>query len=829
MAVFWLFLSKLLSFCILKFRAETRFDAHQSRYVYNEVGQLTQQIDNPQLPRHKQHHIMMDYDLIGQLTARHSSHYPEIIGQESSKPVRPQYHRVRYEYDEIGQLTSAVNPNSRTTLAYDAGGRLITETLISHLTQDGAYQAREHTLTHDYDALGNRTSTTLPDGKVINQLYYGSGHLYNQSLYDPSTDEHIELRHSERNKLHLEISREQGALSSRYHYDPMGRLTTQQSNRDQHLTIQRDYHYDALGQLTHLSGHSVINQGNKNTQPSLNTQTSFKRNHQYQYDAQGRLTEHKLTDYQNHTGITEVFAFDPASNRVPVKAGDNADKITQTDTPKSEQGRPRELIQNNQRIRYTYDSHGRVLYKTTEVANNPDTAPRTALQLQYNANNELEKSLRTQYQDNSIVKTLTEYHYDAFGRRIAKHSETRNFIQSKDQLTQSRQTQYQHTHMLWDSDLPIQEYTNTHVYTTIYDQGSFVPIARLTWLRDDLPKVANDDLESIDNESNAIQVYHYHNDQLGTPNELTNEKGEVVWLADYEAWGEARVKMCWVSRVKNSLGNCFSGARRNDSAVKLVPQGESCARVGGEVLCHEQLIGQIQVSSNELQPIRFQGQHFDEETGLHYNRFRYYDPDMGMFTSRDPIGLMGGDNVFQYAPNPIGWVDPLGLENWSMLQNYGNSPGMKSSIHDAKTKYENIQNGKVSVSKPPIHANKTIMANLTIAGQLGLGGDVTFGAGKSYDKNGRPSQCYAITPCIAGGASAEITEGITGSVANASTSPGFGSTSQACIDGAGTAGIGATSSLCQGADGSTTGSAGMAIGGGGGVTGKACQAFTYCR
>ncbi|MGP9517102.1 RHS repeat-associated core domain-containing protein, partial [Psychrobacter sp. AOP5-CZ1-12] len=53
--------------------------------------------------------------------------------------------------------------------------------------------------------------------------------------------------------------------------------------------------------------------------------------------------------------------------------------------------------------------------------------------------------------------------------------------------------------------------------------------------------------------------------------------------------------------------------------------------------------------------------HFDVETGLHYNRFRYYDPDMGMFTTRDPIGLMGGSNVFAYAPNPTGWVDPLGL------------------------------------------------------------------------------------------------------------------------------------------------------------------------
>ena len=52
---------------------------------------------------------------------------------------------------------------------------------------------------------------------------------------------------------------------------------------------------------------------------------------------------------------------------------------------------------------------------------------------------------------------------------------------------------------------------------------------------------------------------------------------------------------------------------------------------------------------------------YDTETGLHYNRFRYFDPDSGMFTSRDPIGLMGGSNVFQYAPNPTGWIDPFGL------------------------------------------------------------------------------------------------------------------------------------------------------------------------
>ena len=62
-----------------------------------------------------------------------------------------------------------------------------------------------------------------------------------------------------------------------------------------------------------------------------------------------------------------------------------------------------------------------------------------------------------------------------------------------------------------------------------------------------------------------------------------------------------------------------------------------------------------------IQNLRFQGQYFDEETGLHYNRFRYYDPDVGRFVSQDPIGLLGGDNLYQYAPNPSGWVDQLGL------------------------------------------------------------------------------------------------------------------------------------------------------------------------
>ncbi|MGC7559044.1 RHS repeat-associated core domain-containing protein [Pasteurella sp. PK-2025] len=58
---------------------------------------------------------------------------------------------------------------------------------------------------------------------------------------------------------------------------------------------------------------------------------------------------------------------------------------------------------------------------------------------------------------------------------------------------------------------------------------------------------------------------------------------------------------------------------------------------------------------------RFAGQYYDEESELHYNRFRYYSPETGQYLSHDPIGLQGGFNPYGYVFDPTGWVDPLGL------------------------------------------------------------------------------------------------------------------------------------------------------------------------
>ena len=173
----------------------------------------------------------------------------------------------------------------------------------------------------------------------------------------------------------------------------------------------------------------------------------------------------------------------------------------------------------------------------------------------------------------------------------------------------------------------------------MYEQGSFEPVARVVQLASHIEQKRLADIayetrrfvrigeseETInqriqDKSQPLINIYHYHCNHLGTPQELSDEKGDIVWLSYDRAWGGSF-----------------------DSLYK------------------QQFVDNFAISENELQPFKFQGQTLDIETGLHYNRFRYYDSDVGMFVSRDPIELLGGNNTFQYAPNPTGWTDPYGL------------------------------------------------------------------------------------------------------------------------------------------------------------------------
>ena len=113
---------------------------------------------------------------------------------------------------------------------------------------------------------------------------------------------------------------------------------------------------------------------------------------------------------------------------------------------------------------------------------------------------------------------------------------------------------------------------------------------------DPLAKVRN--WTTADGESRQ-QTHYFHCDQIGIPREMTDKDGNLVWFGDYYGWGKLKSKI-------NIFGATY-------------------------------------------QPFRLQNQYCDRETGLHYNFFRYYEPDAEPFVNQDPIGLWGRSNFYNYS------------------------------------------------------------------------------------------------------------------------------------------------------------------------------------
>ncbi len=282
----------------------------------------------------------------------------------------------------------------------------------------------------------------------------------------------------------------------------------------------------------------------------------------YAYDLLNRL---KHSEAINDGKITqEAFHFDPAGNILDSSQSKNQQNQSNQNNP-NKNGQGNRLSFQGDR-HFTYDKRGNLIQEKR------GRGGKLITRYQYNLNNQLTK----------IEKhgQTTEYTYDPLGRRIKK------------------QDKFGTTRYLWSGDQLIQEQRNEIKKTYIYEPESFKPLAMVQ----------------------DGEVYHYHLDHLGTPQELSNSKGNIVWKARYTTYGNVAYKE--VDEIENN--------------------------------------------------IRFQGQYFDEESGLHYNRHRYYDPGVGQFTTQDPIGLLGGVNNYQYAPNPTGWIDPFGLSckenSWNAFQ-----------------------------------------------------------------------------------------------------------------------------------------------------------------
>lgn len=525
-----------------------------------------------------------------------------LVQRRAAAPGQPEQFET-FAYNANGQLAEAKNEHARLQWFYDAAGNLVRE----HQHYQGPFQLEKRTAVwhHHHDELNQRTGTTRPDGHRIEWLTYGAGHVHGLLL------DGQDLVSFERDALYQETGRTQAnGLLQTMTYDPAGRLieqqlgTTAQVNRKDRHFHPDIYRPDAQAGMQA----AILRRYRYDPSGQLTSVEDNRRGRiEYRYDPVGRLlAAHSALGH-------ETFAFDPAGN---IRAADAAQQ-----EPISRRVALPKLLDNLLKeyagVSYRYDERGNLVER---VQNGKRSS------YEWDAFNRMTRA--------TTWHGVTTFAYDPLGRRIAKHSQAMEGTI----LRETDRTMY-----AWDGDTLAMESSVHKGYMAgertvhyVYERDSFVPLVQASRRRAlrlapttdvralmaanggkydiALDPLWNGNCEQEAEPFGKEEIAFYQCDHLGTPQELTDHEGKVAWSAQYKAWGKAK-----------------------------------------------EAISQAAYRAGIRNPIRFQGQYFDEETGLHYNRYRYYDPDGARYITADPIGLLGGMNAYQYPPNPTGWIDPLGL------------------------------------------------------------------------------------------------------------------------------------------------------------------------
>jgi RHS repeat-associated protein len=500
---------------------------------------------------------------------------------------------IRNERGETCQLNYHPNGLISEELSFDGRQSRYAYDLNGHLTEktEVGLKGTEVVTTYERDALGRLICKQLPDGEKV---FY---HYNEQGLLSEVDDGEWPLAYDYDLAGQLKAEH-QGWGTLRYDYDVMGRLTHLRLPDDQ--LIDYDYKAGNISQIN-LNGQTLTRHYHQNGQEQYRQQGEL--TSQYQYDEQGRLKQHSVNQRERHAADPSRTVHHKLYQR-SYSYTDNGNLASLEDSRKGKRHYHYDALSRLQQVtgsleeQFVHDPAGNLLDPTgsqSRVSEGNRLDMRGDRHYAYDEFGNLTEEKRgkgqkltTRYYydiQHRLIKaempdgSQASYQYDAFGRRIAKS------VTSKED---TQQTQF-----FWQGDKLIAEVDENSLQHTsyLYEPYTFKPLAMLQGTGDE------------------TKIYYYQLDHLGTPQELTNTQGKIVWSAQYRAYGQ--LALAEVEEVTN--------------------------------------------------PLRFQGQYHDLETGLYYNRHRYYDPNSGRFTTIDPIALAGGLNNYQYVPNPTGWIDPLGL------------------------------------------------------------------------------------------------------------------------------------------------------------------------
>jgi RHS repeat-associated protein len=525
--------------------------------------------------------------------------------------------RYAFAYDAELRLTEVTNPQGLTwSYVYDPAGRLVSETDF-----DG------RRLIYERDAAGQLTFRANPLGQTITYTRDVLGRTTRKNVSGDATD---------------------------YTYDPAGLLASA-SGPDAEVVYQRDrlgrvktemvdgrvltHDYDVLGRETRrVTPSGAVTTYAYDAAGNRTAVTSNGRTLDFTHDAAGREVGRRVGDTFS---LSQVW--DPAGRlSAQSVAGPNAAPLQHRSYTYRADGH---LVGIDDRLsgprRFALDAAGRVTsvearnwtesYAYDEAGNQtqaawPDrhagadargartytgTRVATAGRVRYEHDEAGRLTLR---QKTRLSKKPDTWHYTWDGEDRLTHVTTPDGTRwryrydplgrrtAKQRLSEDGRTVTEQVTFTWDGPTLVEQTTVSptvpHPVTLTWDHDGHQPLAQTERITDETTQA------EIDERFFAIVT-----DLVGTPTELVDEAGALAWRMRTTLWGTTT----WTA------------------------------------------------DSTAYTPLRFPGQYFDPETGLHYNYFRYYDPETARYTTPDPLGLAPAPNPTTYVPNPHALIDPLGL------------------------------------------------------------------------------------------------------------------------------------------------------------------------
>ena len=580
-------------------------------------------------------------------------------------------HRWQYRYDkDTLQLTEVINPQGESYLyVLDNCGRVTEERDWGGVVwryrydADGLCTARvnglEETILYSRDAAGRLAEVITPEGKT-QYAYDKSGRL--TGIFSPDGTSQ-RTGYDERGRVNVTT---QGRRAIEYHYPDehtvIRCILPPEDERDRHpdeSLLKTTYRYNAAGELTEviLPGDETLTFSRDEAGREVFRHSNRGFACEQGWNAASQLVTQRAGFFPEETtwggllpSLVREYRYDSAGNVSAVTSREDYGRETRREYRLDRNGQVTAVTASGTGLgygegdeSYGYDSCG---YLKAQSAGRHRISEETD---QYAGGHRLKQAGNTQYD------------YDAAGRMVSrtKHRdgyrpETERFRwDSRDQLTgycsaQGEQWEYRHDASgrrtekrcdrkkirftyLWDGDsiAEIREYRDDKLYSVrhLVFNGFELISQQFSRVRQAHPSVAP---------QWVTRTNHAVSDLTGRPLMLFNSEGKTVWRPGQTSlWGLAL--------------SLPADTGYPDPRGELDPEADP--------------------------GLLYAGQWQDAESGLCYNRFRYYEPETGMYLVSDPLGLLGGEQTYRYVPNPLGYIDPLGLAKTSV-------PAEKISLSD---------------------------------------------------------------------------------------------------------------------------------------------------